>query len=54
MSKEDMANLENLKTELRIPSKPAPEDPDFVIKKHAGMALTESEARQYFKLKHEL
>ena len=41
MSKEEMKNLDKLKTELRIPFKPAPEDPEFIIKKHEGLPLTE-------------
>jgi len=41
MSKEEMKNLDKLKTELRIPFKPAPEDPEFIIKKHEGVPLTE-------------
>jgi len=53
MSKEEMRNLENLKTELRIPTKPAPEDPEFIIKKYSGFKLTEKEARDYYKWRHE-
>jgi hypothetical protein len=41
MSKEEMKNLDKLKTELRIPFKWAPEDPEFIIKKHEGSPLTE-------------
>ena len=52
MSKEEMKNLDKLKTELRIPFKPAPVDPEFIIKKHEGSPLTEKEARDYFKWKH--
>ena len=53
MSKEEMADLHNLKTILKIPSRPGPQDPDYIIKKHAGELLTEDEAIQYFKWRHE-
>jgi hypothetical protein len=48
-----MGNLENLKTELKIPTTWAPEDPDYIIKKYSGWKLTEKEARQYYKWRHE-
>jgi len=53
MSKEEMKNLDKLKTELMIPTKPGPEDPYFIMAMHSGWKLTEREARDYYKWRHE-
>jgi hypothetical protein len=41
-------------TELRIPIEPAPEDPEWMIKKFQGMALDAFEQEQYYMWKHDL
>ena len=40
-------------TNVKIPIEPAPKDPKWIIKKHAGKKLDPIELEEYFHYKHD-
>lgn len=41
-------NLERMRTEVKIPILPAPEDPEWMLRKYAGLKLNAEELDAYY------
>ena len=45
--------LDKMKTEVRIPTEPAPKDPEWMYKRKAGEKLNAFEVEEYYHYKHD-
>ena len=46
-------NLAKMRTEVKIPFEPAPADPEWMIRKYAGLKLNAEELEQFYSWHHD-